>query len=139
MKVKAASLLLTLTALFFIRTEAMAEVLEYPPEPDVKFSLVVVPGDAQVMQSILLDFASKEKFGSYQNVPRAKGKLFFLGLDRGAINIIAEQISPATMDVDCWNISQSATDFDQVTGRLDVLLRRRWPHLVTIYKVPLGK
>jgi hypothetical protein len=126
-------------ALLFIHSAALAEVLLFPPEPDVKFSLVVVPGDAQEMRSILMNFAHKEKFNSYKNVPRAKGKLFFLDLNRGAIDIIAEQNSQATMDVDCWNISQSAADFDQITGRLEVLLRRRWPHLVTIYKTPLGK
>jgi hypothetical protein len=139
MKIQTACLLVALVMMFFIQSSAMAEVLVYPPEPDVKFSLVVNPGDAQEMRAVLLDFASKEKFDLLQNGPRAKGKLFFLGLYRGPITIIAEEKSAATMDVDCVNFNQGAADFDQVMDRLEKSLRARWPHLVMIYKLPLEK
>jgi hypothetical protein len=83
------------------------------------------------LNSLLLSFASQEKFTPYRKVPRAKGKSFFLGLRRDdSILFIAEETTPtAPVTIDGVNVNRSAQEFDTVEDRLLHMLRERWPDL----------
>jgi hypothetical protein len=125
------SLLLALSFSFPSSFGARADVFLHPTPPDVRMSFALGTGDLGELQTVLVRFAADEKFTAYHNVPRASGKLFFLGLRRDdSIVIIAVKSSvDAPVVIECSNVNGSARDFGWVETKLVEALRRGWPHL----------
>jgi hypothetical protein len=114
---------------------AMASVILSPPLPDARVSLELGTGEIATLKGCLLKFGARENFTPYQNVPRAKGKFFFLGLRRDdSIVIIAEKSARGEpVIIESTNVNHGADDYPRVEAKLIEMLKRKWPNLQVAY------
>jgi hypothetical protein len=126
------SFLIAMAFVISVPASGNASVFLYAPRPDVRISFALDATELGSFQTLLLKFSVTERFISYRNVPRASGKMFFLGLRRDdSILIVAEKVSAdAPMIIECSNINGGARDFLRVKANLIEALKQRWPHLV---------